>query len=145
MYGDSAIMRKHASQLRDQATDLRSLADHLVGQVDAIGWSGRAGQDLRTRVEERAAVLRDAAGSHDIASDTLTRHLRSVDQLKESIADTERRASSLVADARGRIARLPDASTGVTVEASDSDRRLEEFTPPASGHKDWLTVTLPGL
>lgn len=144
MYGDTTVMRRHASQLRDQGTDLRSMADHLVGQVDAIGWSGRAAADLRSRIEERAALLRDSASAHDGAADALTKHLRTVDELKEQIADVERRAASLVADARQRIARLPRAE-GVVVEATDADRQLDQFTPPPSGHKDWLAVSLPGL
>ena len=70
-----------------------------------------------------------------------------VDRLKDSISTTERKASSLVTDARTRIAQLHrhDDPAGVTREPTDTDRLLDQFVPPEPGHKDWLTVTLPGL
>jgi len=33
------------------------------------------------------------------------------------------------------VRRVPDAD----------DRTLADFTPPPSGHQDWLAVSLPGL
>ncbi|MDT0200491.1 hypothetical protein [Nocardioides sp. AE5] len=146
MYGDSAATRKRAGQLREQATDIRAMADRLVGQIDAITWDGRAAADLRQRIQDRAGLLRECAAQHETAADSLTRHVNEVDRLKDAIAGVERKAGSLVADARTRIAALDAApSDGVRVEASDTDRTLDQFVPPAPGHKDWLTVELPGL
>jgi len=144
MYGESAAMRKRARELQEQAGDLRALADGLLGQVDAIRWEGRAARDLRDRITDRAAGLRASADQHEAAADALVRHLAEVDRRKDAIADLERRAATLTAEARGRADRL-GRSGDPLVELADDDRRLLSFTPPPSGHKDWLTVTIPGL
>jgi hypothetical protein len=122
MYGDTDVMRKHAGRLREQGTELRAMADQLVAQTEAVTWSGRAGDTMRERVRERASRLREAAAQHDRAADTLETHTQLVDELKDSIAETERRATALL-----------------------DDGALPSFEPPAPGHKDWLAVTLPGL
>jgi uncharacterized protein YukE len=121
MYGDTEVMRKHAGRLREQADRIRSMADRLVGQAEGVTWAGRAGDAMRERVRERAARLREAADRHDTAADTLDTHTQLVDELKDSIAETERRATALL-----------------------EDGELPRFEPPAHGHKDWLAVTLPG-
>lgn len=147
MYGDTGVMRRRAAQLREQGADIRSMADLLAGQMDGIAWTGRAADAMRERIRERAAHLRDVAVRHAVAADSLERHLAAVDSLKEQIATTERRADALVLDARSRVAgaaRALDAD-GVGREPAPEDRRLAEFTPPPPGHKDWLTVELPGL
>jgi len=147
MYGDTAAMRKRAAQLREQGTDVRALADRLVDQLETLDWQGRAAADMRSRIQDRAAHLRESAGQHESAAESLEHHLAEVDRLKDAIATTERKASSLVTDARTRIAQLDrhDDPAGVRREATDTDRLLDQFAPPKPGHKDWLTVTLPGL
>jgi hypothetical protein len=115
-------MRKHSGRLREQATELRALADHLVAQAEAVSWAGRAGDAMRERVRERATRLRDAADRHDRAGDALELHTQLVEELKESIAEAERRVTALL-----------------------EDGELPRFEPPAPGHKDWLAVTLPGV
>lgn len=122
MYGDTDVMRKHAGRLREQGVEIRALADHLVAQAEAVTWSGRAGDAMRERIRERAARLREAADRHDVAADTFEAHISAVDELKDSIAQTERRATALL-----------------------DDGELPRFEPPAPGHKDWLAVTLPGV
>lgn len=120
MYGDTMVMRRRAGALREQATDLRAMADRLVGQADAIAWTGRAADAMRERIRERSSHLREVAAGHDAAADSLEIHLAEVDRLTDAIADLEHRARSLQADGA-----------------------LSGFTPPPSGHRDWLTVTLP--
>lgn len=122
MYGDAEVMRKHAARLRDQAVEIRGLADHLVAQAESVSWPGRAGDAMRERVRDRAAELREAADRHDVAADSLESHSGSVEELKESIAQAERRARSLV-----------------------DDGDLPGFEAPRPGHKDWLAVSLPGV
>jgi hypothetical protein len=122
VYGDSDVMRKQAGRLREQGDDIRTMADQLVTQAEAVSWPGRAGDAMRERVRARAARLREAAASHDVAADTLDIHTQLVDELKDSIAETERRATALL-----------------------EDGELPRFEPPTPGHKDWLAVTLPGL
>jgi len=147
MYGDTAAMRKRAAQLREQGTDVRALADRLVASVEALAWTGRAAADMRARIQDRASHLRDCATQHENAAESLERHLAEIDRLKDSIAGIERKVGSLVTDARGRIAELSrhDHPSGIVREPTDADRVLDQFTPPPPGHKDWLTVTLPGL
>lgn len=121
MYGDTDVMRKHASRLRDQGLDIRAMADQLVAQAEAVSWPGRAGDAMRERVRDRAARLRDAADRHDAAADALDAHSSLVAELKDTIAEAERRAAALL-----------------------DEGALPRFEPPAHGHKDWLAVTLPG-
>lgn len=147
MYGDTGVMRKRAAQLREQGVDIALTADHLVGQADSIDWTGRAADAMRNRIRERSAQLREAAAAHETAADSLGRHLAEVDRLKEAISGIEHRAGSLVTDAQTRVARLESSADpdGVRVMPTDADQTVASFVPPASGHKDWLTVTLPGL
>ncbi len=153
MYGDTDVMRRHVDRLREQAVDVRTLADQLVAQTEGTGWSGRAAESMRVRVTERASHLRAAAGQHETAADALDKHLQEVERQKEAIAEVERRATSLVADARTRVARIAEANDaalegpdpGVRREPDPDDVTLASFVPPASGHLDWLAVELPGL
>ena len=147
MYGDTLVMRRRAAQLREQGEDIRTMAEQLVTRSDEVLWTGRAGDAMRDRVRERAAHLREAANAHDVAAASLEKHLGECDRLTESIAGIERRASSLVADARTRVARLqgsPDEDA-VRPTATREDQALVAFVPPPSGHPDWLDVELPGL
>ncbi len=122
MYGDTDVMRKHANRLREQGSEIRAMADKLVSQAESVTWAGRAGDSMRQRIRERANRLREAADRHDHAADTLESHTQLVDELKDSIAETERRATALL-----------------------EDGALPSFEPPAPGHKDWLAITLPGV
>ena len=122
MYGDPSVMRKHTGRLREQGSEIRAMADHLVAQAEAVSWPGRAGDAMRDRIRERAARLREAADRHDVAAHSLETHTQLVEELKDSIAETERRATALL-----------------------EDGALPRFEPPAPGHKDWLAVTLPGI
>ena len=110
MYGDTDVMRRHVSRLREQGTEIRSMADQLVSQAEAVTWEGRAGDAMRERIRERATRLRDAADQHDHAADTLESHTQLVDELKESIAETERRATALLDD--GALPRFEPPAAG---------------------------------
>jgi len=147
MYGDTLVMRKRATQLREQGEDIRAMAEHLVTHSDEIAWSGRAADAMRERVRDRAAHLREAANAHDTAAASLEKHLTECDRLGEAITGIERRAASLVADAKTRIARIESSQDhdGVRPSATREDRALASFSAPPAGHKDWLTVELPGL
>lgn len=148
MYGDTAAMRSRVAQLREQGVEVRALADRLVAETEAISWEGRAAESMRTRMRDRAVHLRDCATRHDLAADALDRHVGEVDRLQDAIAQIQRRAAALVADARGRAAEVEshdDDPDGVRRELGHDDRALLAFTPPPSGHQAWLTVELPGL
>jgi hypothetical protein len=147
MYGDSGVLRKRAAQIREQGTDIRAMADQLVSQTESIAWTGRAADAMRERIRDRATHLREVAAAHDTAADSLERHTQQVDVLKDQIALTERKADKLVTDARARVAQIESADDpdGVHRAPDPEDQTLSAFAPPPSGHKDWLTVTLPGL
>jgi RNA polymerase-binding transcription factor DksA len=140
MYGDTSVMRRRASQLREQGADIRAAADQLVARSEAIPWRGRAADDMRDRVKERAGHLRAAAHTHDSAADSLERHLAEVDRLKDAISECERRLSRLVTEARSRV----ESGAYDDPAATDHDRRLAAVELPPSGHADWLTLELPG-
>ena len=137
MYGDTAAGRKRVAQLRDQAGDVRALAARLVSQAEAVPWHGKAAEAMRERIRERAGHLRAAAAQHDTAAESLSAHVTEVDRLKEAIDLRSHKASTLVEDARTR------ASEGTA--ADDVDTVLVAVDPPPAGHRDWLTVELPGL
>jgi len=147
MYGDLAAMRRRVGHLREQAVDVRVMADRLVAQADGIDWQGRAADSMRTRMHDRAAQLRDCAHQHDVAADALERHLGEVARLKDSIAEIQHATSSLMTDAKHRVARVESHQDPDRVhrEAAPEDRLLASLVPPPSGHKDWLTIELPGL
>jgi methyl-accepting chemotaxis protein len=148
MYGDSDQVRRRVSQLRDQGADVRALADQLVARTDALRWTGRAADAMRERIAERAAHLRSAADAHASAADVLDKHVQAVEAVKEEIATIEGRAADLVADARSRLAAITaqnDESQGLRITPNPEDEILAGFVPPAPGHRDWLSVELPGL
>lgn len=139
MYGDSAASRKRVAQLREQSGDIRAAADRLVAQAESVPWHGRAAEAMRTRIKDRANQLRVAAGHHETAADSLARHVTEVDTRKEAIESVRHKADSITSDAAARIAALEAG------EPTDEDVTLAAFVPPPAGHKDWLTVELPGL
>lgn len=148
MYGDSDQVRRRASQLRDQGADVRALADQLVARTDALGWTGRAADAMRQRIAERAIHLRGAADAHVGAADALDRHVQAVDAVREEIATIEARAADLIADARTRLSAITaqnDAGDGPRITPNPEDEILAGFVPLAPGHRDWLSVELPGL
>lgn len=147
MYGDLAAMRGRVGQLREQAVDVRALADRLVAQADGVDWQGRAADSMRTRMRDRAAHLRDCAHQHENAADALGHHLAEIGRLKDAISEIEHRAGLLVSDAKTRAARIEsyDDPDGIRREAAPADGRLAAFVPPPPGHKDWLTIELPGV
>lgn len=142
MYGDTAAGRRRVSQLRERALDIRSLADSLVAQSESVPWRGRAAEAMRNRIKERASHLRSAADQHEVAADALARHVGGVDEVKDAIEAREHRAVQLVEEARTRAAQAGDDAP----PAQDPDETaLLQFVAPPAGHKDWLTVELPGL
>lgn len=147
MYGDTELIRRRVSALRDQGADVRALADELVARVEGLGWSGRAAEAMGQRVGDRAGHLRTAAERHVAAADALADHAAALDVATEEIAAAEVRVSALVADAQARIEEIAarnERHDGPTIEPDHVDEVLAAFVAPPSGHRDWLTVDLPG-
>lgn len=145
MYGDTTVGRKRVAQLREQGGDIRALASRLVSQAEAAPWHGKAADAMRERIKERANHLRVAAAHHESAAESLARHLTEVDSLKEAIDTRSHKATSLVEDARTRASEADTGRDGTPGEPDETDSTLLSFDPPPAGHKDWLTVNLPGL
>lgn len=152
MYGDTATARKRVSQLSEQAGDVRALADRLVAQAESVPWHGRAAETMRARVRERAAHLRAVAALHDTAAESLARHAIEVDRVKDAIDARSHKAAVLVEEASNRAAAAAYADTAAsargeasTASHAEDDAVLLAFDPPPAGHRDWLTVELPGL
>ena len=143
MYGDSAASRRWIAQLREQSGDIRAAADRLVSQAESVPWHGRAAEAMRVRIKERAQQLRMAAAHHETAAESLARHVSEVDTRKEAIEATQRKATSLTRDAAARLKAVEAADE--RREPDDEDLTLATFVPLPAGHKDWLSVELPGL
>lgn len=111
VYGDAEVLRHRAGDLREQAAELRLLADRLVGNAESVTWRGRAADAMRERIRDRASHLRELAVGHESAAAALDRHRDEVERLTELIAVAERRAGQGPAPSGSR--------------------------PPA-GHQDWL-------
>ena len=118
MYGDSDVIRRRVSRLREQADDIRASADKLVVQAEAVPWHGRAAESLRGRMKERATALRSSAEKLAGAAPARATHHTLVDLFTDQIAAAAARAEALVAD-----------------------DELDGFEAPEPGHKDWLEVT----
>lgn len=148
MYGDTEVIRRRVSAVRDQGADVRALADELVARVEGLGWTGRAAEAMRERVTERARHLYVAADRHVSAADALADHAAAVDATVEEIAATESRVRALVADAQARIAAIEarnEAYEGARISPDPLDVTLAGFVAPPAGHRDWLAVDVPGL
>jgi hypothetical protein len=147
MYGDTAVIRRLAREMREQADDVRRQADALVARAETVAWRGWAADAMRNQARERGAALRSTAAAHDDAADALDRHAAEVDRLKDLIAHIERRVHRMVSAARDRLASLGTRIlAGVRSLLPDPvDETLDQFIPPPSGHIDWLDVELPGL
>ena len=124
-------MRRRAGQLREQGADVRALADQLVAQTESLGWTGRAAESMRQRIQERATHLRGAAAQHETAADSLDRHLHAVARLQDSIAETERKVAALVTSPH------PDRRRATTRCRPTSRPPRERPTA------DWLTIAAP--
>jgi len=140
MYGDTETIRGLARTMRGQGAALRSEGAALLSRAETTPWEGLAADAMRVRVRAQVAALRHTAGLADEAAAALERHADEVDRLKALIAAVEREVLALVAAAQDRLAGLVGA-----VLPDPLDQLLARFVPPPSGHRDWLTVDLPGL
>lgn len=147
MHGDSGVIRRRADQLREQGVDVRALADRLVGQAESTGWSGRAGDALQRRIQDRAASLRAAADGHADAAEALAAHAAEVERVTEAIATRELQVRRRVDEAAQRVAGVraaaADDAPGVERRADPADEALLALDLPPRGHRAWLDLELP--
>ena len=95
MYGDTGVIRRLATQMAEQGTEIRSDADQLVKSSQLVVWEGRAAQAMRERMAERAVALRRTADEHDDAAQALRHHADEVDRLKDLIREIANRVRGL--------------------------------------------------
>ena len=148
MYGDTGVIRRLATQMAEQGTEIRSDADALVKSSQLVVWEGRAAQAMRERMAERAVALRATADKHDDAAQALRHHADEVDRLKDLIREIANRVRGLIEGAKSRLADLADKAIDLIKKVTPDpiDEMLSTFQPPPEGHKDWLDVPdqLPG-
>lgn len=142
MYGDTTVIRRLASALREQATDIRNEADALVGRAEAVPWTGLAAEAMRALFRTHAGDLRTCANQHDDAADALDRHAREVDQLKDLIAAIERRVIHLVDSVGHGLSGLAHGLAGHFVPDAIG-HWLDHFDAPPHGSREWLEVHVP--
>lgn len=143
MYGDTEAIRGLARGLARTADDIRWEADVLLDRADTVPWHGLAADAMRAVARYRVAGLRRTAALHDEAARALREHADAVDHVKRLIAAIEERVRSLIAEARDKIEGVLAGLVGGLVDPVDD--LLDRFVPPPSGHRDWLSVDLPGL
>lgn len=148
MYGDTGVIRRLATQMSDQGTEIRSDADQLVQASQLVVWEGRAAKAMRERMAERAVALRRNADEHDDAARALRHHADEVDRLKDLISEIAKRVRGLIEGAKSRLAELAEKAIDLIKKVTPDpiDEMLSTFQPPPEGHKDWLDVPdqLPG-
>jgi hypothetical protein len=142
MYGDTDAIRGLARRLRRLGDDIRWEADLLQTRAEAVPWQGVAADAMRALARHRTGALRRTADLHDDAAQALDDHADAVDRVKRLIAAIEERVLGMIAAARDRIAGLLGGLGGLVDPVDDL---LDRFVPPPSGHRDWLSVDLPGL
>lgn len=140
MYGDTEAIRGLARTMRGQGHALRDEAQRSRSRAEAVAWEGLAADAMRMRVREQTGALRRTAMLADEAAAALDRHADEVDRLKALIAAVEAKVMRLVDAAKDRLDALLHH-----VMPDPVDELLARFVPPPSGHRDWLTVDLPGL
>lgn len=148
MYGDTGVIRRLATQMAEQGTEIRGDADQLVTSSQLVVWEGRAAQAMRERMAERAVALRRTADEHDDAAQALRHHADEVDRLKDLIREIADRVRGLIEGAKSRLTSLADKAIDLVKKVTPDpiDEVLSTFQTPPAGHKDWLDVPdqLPG-
>jgi hypothetical protein len=142
MYGDTTAIRLRARELRRAGDQIRADAQMITTRAAEVPWQGVAADAMRALVLHRTASLHRTADLHDAAALDLEEHADAVDRVKRLIAAIERAVMALIAAARDRISGV----LGAVGELVDPiDELLDRFVPPPSGHRDWLSVHVPGL
>ena len=153
MYGDTAVIRDRARQMRRRADEIRAEADELAGRAESVAWTGLAADAMRRLAREHSGRLRACAAAHDEAADALDHHAREVDRLVELIATIEHRAMRLLHSVLGGVTGgvmggVMGGFAGVVghvghVLPNAVDHWASTFDPPPHGHLAWLDIHLP--
>ena len=134
MYGDTAVVRALARELREQAAEILAESVDLRAQTDAVPWTGLAADAMRRLAHDHASGLAAAATAHERAAAALEHHAREVDHVKAVIAAAERRVHQALDDVTSGASGLAHGRVG---------RWLADADLPAPGHLGWVEVRLP--
>lgn len=143
MYGDTSIIRQHASNMRTRSGQIRDTAQLLGDRVGGTLWTGWASEEMRELAHRRTTSLRRAADHHDDAARALDRHADEVDRIKALIADIERQFHRLVESAKDLGDKVLDTIKDVASGDFDLKDWVDNFDAPPPGSKEWLDVHLP--
>jgi hypothetical protein len=142
MYGDTTVIRRLAGTLREQGADIRAEAGALVGQAEAVPWTGLAADAMRALSRAHAGDLQACANRHDDAAEALDRHAREVDHLEDLIATIERKVVHLIDSFGHGLSGLAHGLVGHVVP-DGMDHWLDHFDAPVHGSMEWLEVHVP--
>jgi hypothetical protein len=134
VYGDTAVVRRLAREMREQAADIHGESAALLARAEGVPWSGMAADAMRLLARDHAAGLAASARAHEDAAAALERHARDVEHAKALIAAAERRVQSAL-DTLGRGA-TELLHTRVAHWLAHADL-------PSPGHLGWLEVRIP--
>jgi methyl-accepting chemotaxis protein len=131
MYGDMAVVRGNAAQLRAQGDDVRARALGIKARAEDMNWNSAAATAFRAEIGVTADALGRSAAALDSAADALAAHASAVDEVKAVIRQAQQWAAERLDEARslaGNVVKVvqdvaENAVTGVmTVIASIPDQ-----------------------
>jgi len=119
MYGDTAALRRRATQLRHEAQTLRDRATALHTQAENAEWKSKAATAVRATATTLTAELGSRAGLLDQVAADLDAHAAAVDQRKAEIAAAERYIAGLIGRAQSIANTAQHIVTDVATHAID--------------------------
>jgi len=153
MYGDMAALGRRSAELRTLAADTRTRAGVLRAAVGST-WVSAAAATYIEQLGQRAGNLDISAASVEEAAEAIDAHIRSVEAVKQAIAEAEQWISDRWNDA----ARLVGNTVEVIIEGaenvfeffgtevpralvSEADELVRTVRSlPAPGSPDWLEL-----
>jgi uncharacterized protein (DUF3084 family) len=85
MYGDTAVIRQRASDLANDADDLRARASTLISRSESLDWQSTAASAFRSKISDRARDMGGSGRKLDDAATALRAHAAEVDRVKAEI------------------------------------------------------------
>lgn len=154
MYGDTAVLRSRASDLRALAGDTRERATTLRSAV-GNAWVSSAAASFTHALGERATDLDSAATALDEAAEALEAHARAVDAVKQAIVEAEHWISDRWNDAVNLVGNAVEAlEDGVGKVFSFFGKKVPDFlvheahdivhtvpSLPVPGSQEWLALS----
>ncbi len=151
VYGEPRKIRDVAERLAVRAEELRARARELQARSETVAWVSVAADRMRQRARDRRDELLAVAEAYDEAAQRVRAHADRVQHLLDLIADIEKQAHAIMAEALDRATGAVDAVLGgikaALSSADESDRVIAQTATPPPGHRDWLQMPdlIPGI